>query len=412
MGEGYDGGVKPAPRQILHVDMDAFFAAVEQRDRPELKGKPVLIGGTGRRGVVSTASYEARPFGCRSAQPMAVALRLCPDAIVLPTDGAKYAAVSEQLFAIFRDVTPLVQPLSVDEAFLDVTGCERLWGSAVEVAQDLKARIQADLDLTASVGVAPNMFLAKLASDLEKPDGLTVIQEDDIDRVLPPLPVERLWGVGPRAAERLHARGVKTIGDLLQWSERELEREFGSSGLHYGRLARGLDDRELVPDSRAKSISQERTFGVDVDDPDHVRDVLRGQVEDVARRLRRSGMKARTVALKIRYGNFETITRSMTFDHGTDGTQELQDASFTLFKRWVRQGFKPVRLIGMGASNLVEPSDEQLGLFGEPKKQRGAALDKALDALKDRFGGDVIGRGLAPKPQRADGNIDEADRKS
>ena len=309
-------------------------------------------------------------------------------------------------------MTPLVQPLSVDEAFLDVTGCERLWGSAVEVARDLKARIQADLELTASVGVAPNMFLAKLASDLEKPDGLTVIQEEDVDRVLPPLPVERLWGVGPRAAERLHARGVKTIGDLRTWSDRELEREFGSSGPHFKRLAHGLDDRDVVPDSRAKSISQERTFGVDVDDPSHVRDVLRGQVEDVARRLRRSGMKARTVGLKIRFGAFETISRSMTFDKPTDETQALQDAAFTLFARWVRSGYRPVRLIGMGASNLVEPGDEQLGLFREPAKERNVALDKALDSLKDRFGGGVIGRGLAPKPDRADGNIDEADRKS
>ncbi|MDF1703016.1 MAG: DNA polymerase IV [Planctomycetota bacterium] len=404
--------MKAAPRQILHVDMDSFFASIEQRDRPELRGKPVLIGGTGRRGVVSTASYEARPFGCHSAQPMAVAPRLCPEAIVLPTDGKKYAAVSEQLFDLFRDVSPLVEPLSVDEAFLDVTGCERLWGSAVEVARDLKARVRAEMELTASVGVAANKFLAKLASDLEKPDGLTVIMEDDIDRVLPPLPVGRLWGVGPRTAERLHARGVKTIGDLRAWSERELEREFGSSGAHYWRLARGLDDRDVVPDSRAKSISQERTFAVDVDDREHVRDVLRGQVEDVARRLRRSGLKTRTVGLKIRYGDFETITRSMTFDRPTDMTAELQDAAFTLFMRWVRSGFKPVRLIGMGASQLVEPADEQLGLFGEPEKARNSALDKAMDALKDRFGGDVIGRGLAPKPARSDGDVPEADRKS
>ena len=404
--------MQAAPRRILHVDMDAFFAAIEQRDRPELRGKPVLIGGAGRRGVVSTASYEARTFGCHSAQPMAVARRLCPDAIVVPTDGRKYAAVSEQLFGLFRDVTPLVEPLSVDEAFLDVTGCERLWGSAVEVARDLKARVQKELRLTASVGVAPNKFLAKLASDLEKPDGLTVIEEEDIDRVLPPLPIERIWGVGPRTAERLHARGVKTIGDLRAWSQGELERTFGSGGERFWRLARGLDVRDVVPDGRAKSISQERTFPVDIEDPEHVHEVLRGQVEDVARRLRRSGMKARTVSLKIRYGNFETINRSMTFERGTDVTADLLDASFTLFGRWVRSGFRPVRLIGMGASQLVEPSDEQLGLFGEGEKQRNTALDQALDTLKDRFGGGVIGRGLAPKPARQDGDVEDADRKT
>lgn len=387
--------------------MDAFFAAIEQRDRPELRGLPVLIGGTGRRGVVSTASYEARPFGCRSAMPMAVARRLCPDAVVLPTDGRKYAAVSERLFELLRDVTPLVEPLSVDEAFLDVTGCERLWGDAVSVARKLKARVREDLQLTASVGVAPNKFLAKLASDLEKPDGLTVIEEEDIDRVLPPLPVERLWGVGPRTAERLHAAGVRTIGDLRAWSVPDLERAFGSSGPHFARLARGQDTRVVVPDGRAKSISQERTFPVDLEDPEDVRDVLRGQVEDVARRLRRAGLKARTVGLKIRYGQFETISRSLTLRVASDGTAELMEAAFTLYARWVRRGFQPVRLIGMGASQLVEPGGEQLGLFPEPGRVRDARLDQALDALKDRFGGTVIGRGLSPKPARSDGEVPE-----
>ncbi len=392
--------------------MDAFFAAIEQRDQPALRGKPVLVGGTGRRGVVSTASYEARPFGCHSAQPMAVARRLCPEAIVVPTDGKRYAAVSEQLFALFRDVTPAVEPLSVDEAFLDLTGCERLWGSAVSAGEALQARIRDELRLTASVGVAPNKFLAKLASDLEKPAGLTVIEEADIDTVLPPLPIERLWGVGKVTAERLQTRGVKTIGDLRAWSVRELERVFGKSGEHFWRLARGLDERDVVPDSRAKSISQERTFAVDVDDPELVREVLRGQVDDVAGRLRRSGFKARTVALKIRYGRFETITRSLTLKAPSAGTVELREAAFLLYARWVRQGFRPVRLIGMGAAQFVEPGDEQLGLFTEPEKVRNERVDEALDALQDRFGGGVIGRGLSPRPDRQDGDRPEADRRS
>ena len=395
------------PRTILHVDMDAFFASIEQRDRPETRGKPVLIGGKGLRGVVAAASYEAREFGCHSAQPMSVALRLCPDAIVLPPNGRRYGAVSEQMFSIFRDVTPLVEPLSVDEAFLDITGCERLMGPAVQVAQELKDRIQKDLNLTASVGIAQNKFLAKLASDLEKPDGLTVIGPDDVDRILPPLPVERLWGVGRVTKEKLHARGVKTVGDLRGWSSAHLEQAFGSSGEHFWRLARGLDRREVVPDSRAKSLSQERTFPVDVEDAAHVREVLRGQTEQVARRVRQGGYKTRTVGVKIRYGDFETITRRHTFGAATDVTADLLDAACLLFDRWARRGYRPVRLIGMGASNLEEQAEEQLDLFAGPGKQRNKRLDQALDTLQDRFGGSVIQRGTGSVPERADGDVPE-----
>ncbi len=390
--------------------MDAFFAAIEQRDNPVLRGKPLLIGGAGPRGVVSTASYEARPFGCHSAQPMAVARRLCPDAFILPPDGKRYGAVSEQMFEMFRDVTPLVEPLSVDEAFLDVTGCERLLGGPVEIARDLKARIRSELQLTASVGVAPNKFLAKLASDLEKPDGLTVIEAHDIDRVLLPLPVERLWGVGPRTAGRLHARGVRTISDLREWSVEELEARFGSSGEHYWHLARGLDVREVVPDSRAKSLSQERTFPVDIEDSDHVRDILRGQVEHVARRVRRGGYKARTVGLKIRYGAFETITRRHTLEQASDVTADLLAAAFLLYDRWARSHFRPVRLIGMGASGLEDGGDEQLGLFERPGAKRNKRLDQALDAIQDRFGGAAIHRGTDAVPERGDGDIPELPR--
>jgi len=394
-------------RSILHVDMDAFFASIEQRDRPELRGRPVLVGGAGPRGVVAAASYEARTFGCHSAQPMGVALRRCPAAVVVPPDGKRYHAVSEQLFGIFRDVTPVVEPLSVDEAFLDVTGTERLLGSDVEVARDVKRRVREELSLTASVGVAGNKFLAKLASDLEKPDGLTVIRDEDVDRILPPLPVERLWGVGRVTAERLHARGVKTVGDLRAWTPKMLEDAFGSSGDHFWRLARGLDTRDVVPDSRAKSLSQERTFSVDVEDAGHVRDVLRGQVEHVARRVRRHGYKARTVGVKIRYGNFETITRRYTLPAPTDVTAELLAAALLLFDRWARRGYRPVRLIGMGASNLESHVEEQLGLFEQPAAKRNKRLDEALDAIQDRFGGAAIQRGLGVVPQRADGDVPE-----
>ena len=391
------------PRSILHVDMDAFFAAIEQRDRPELRGKPLLVGGTGRRGVISTASYEARVFGCHSAQPTSVALRRCPQAIIVPPDGKRYHAVSEQLFELFHDITPVVEPLSVDEAFLDITGTERLLGDAVTVARRIKSRIEEELRLTASVGVAHNKFLAKLASDLEKPDGLTVIGPDDVDRILPPLPIERLWGVGRVTAERMHARGIRTIGDLRARSREELDADFGRSGEHFHRLARGLDVRRVVPDTRAKSISQERTFPVDIESAEYVRDVLRGQVEHVARRVRRGGFEGRTVSIKVRYGAFETITRSHTLPEPTDVTGHLLDAAFLLFDRWARQGFRPVRLIGMGVAQLEERGSRQLGLFSAGEDQRLRKLDQATDQIQDRFGGRSIQRGSGATPPRGDG---------
>jgi DNA polymerase-4 len=391
------------PRNILHVDMDAFFAAIEQRDRPELRGKPLLVGGAGRRGVVATASYEARVFGCHSAQPTSVARRLCPEAVVVPPDGARYHRVSEKLFELFHDMTPLVEPLSVDEAFLDMTGSERLLGSPVECAREIQRRIREDLQLTASVGVAQNKFLAKLASDLDKPAGVTVIGPEDVDRVLPPLPIERLWGVGRVTAQRMLDRGIRTIGDLREWSGSDLENAFGRSAAHFHGLARGLDTRRVVPDSRARSLSQERTFPVDIEEPTHVREVLRGQVEQVARRLRRGGLRGRTVAIKVRFGAFETITRSETFKTPTDVTAQLMEAVLRLFDRWCRQGFRPVRLIGMGVSQLEAPADEQLTLFPPPTEKRDRRLDQAVDAIQDRFGGSAIQRGVNPPTKRGDG---------
>ena len=383
--------------------MDAFFAAIEQRDRPELRGKPVLVGGTGRRGVISTASYEARVFGCHSAQPTSVAQRLCPQAIIVPPDGKRYHAVSEQLFALFQDITPVVEPLSVDEAFLDLSGTERLLGPAVDVAHAIQRRIVEELQLTASVGVAHNKFLAKLASDLRKPAGCTVIGPEDVDRVLPPLPIERIWGVGRVTAERMHSHGIRTIGDLRTWSLRDLEQTFGRSGAQFHRLARGLDVRAVVPDSRAKSISQERTFPVDIEAAEYVRDILRGQVEHVARRLRRGGFQGRTVSLKLRYGNFETITRSTTLPQATDVTARFLEAAFTLFDRWARSSFRPVRLIGMGIAQFETAGATQLGLFPNEDEQRNRKIDRAMDAIQDRFGGRSIQRGTGGPPARGDG---------
>jgi DNA polymerase-4 len=254
----------PQLRSILHLDMDAFFAAVEQRDHPELRGKPLLIGHDGPRGVVATASYEARPFGCHSAQPMAIAKRLCPQAIVVPVRMASYHAVSEQMFSILDEFSPVIEPLSIDEAFLDLTGTERALGKPRDVARRLKNRIKSDLKVTASVGLAPNKYLAKLASDMQKPDGLVVIGADDIDRILPPLAVTKIWGVGKATAARLEPLGIRTIGDLRQKPLDWLEQHFGSEARRYFDLARGIDDRPVVPDREAKSIGHEQTFEVDV----------------------------------------------------------------------------------------------------------------------------------------------------
>jgi len=378
-------------RPILHADLDAFFAAVEQLDRPELRGKPVLVGSDRRRGVVATASYEARRYGCHSALPMAIALRRCPDAVVVRGRFARYEALSKQIFAVYRDFTPLVEPVSIDEAFLDVTGTERLLGPAVEVARAVKNRVRDETGLTVSVGVAPNKFLAKLASDLEKPDGLTVIRPETVDAVLTPLAIERMWGVGPAVAATMRRHGIKTFGDLRRRSPRELESLFGSGGRHYLRLACGEDERPVSPHGEIKSISHEQTFEEDLEQRDDVRTVLLHQTEDVGRRLRRKKRLARTVTVKIRYGDFETVTRSSTLRAPTDATDELWRTAAALFDRWARSGFRPVRLIGMGAKNLVHP-DEQMELFPDPTQQRDRRLDDAVDRIRDRYGRGAIRR--------------------
>jgi len=378
--------------------MDAFYASVEQHDHPELKGKPVLVGGSPQeRGVVSAASYEARAFGCHSAMPMSTAIRMCRQAIVVPVRMDRYADVSGQVFEILEQFTPLVEPLSIDEAFLDVTGCERLFGPPETIAREITRRIRAGTHLTASVGVAPNKFLAKLASDLKKPDGLVVVPMDRIEEFLDPLPVSRLWGVGKATLPRFEQLRLRTLGDVRKLSLEELRRHFGSAGDDFYRFVRGIDDREVRPESETKSLSTETTFAADIPvrELEYLRGVLLDQTDHVSRRLRRHRLLARTVTLKIRGPDFTTITRSSTLASATDETDAFWTAASALFDNWARQRPEPVRLIGVGLSSLSSHHGQQLLLFDQDETQRRRQLDQAIDQIRDRFGKEAISRGLS-----------------
>lgn len=380
-------------RTILHVDMDAFFASVEQRDHPELRGKPVLVGGSGPRGVVAAASYEARVFGCRSAMPSAVAKRLCPHAVFVKGSYEQYKEDSRRVMEILGSFSPLVQPVSIDEAFVDVSGSLGLFGSGTAIAQEIRKRVRLELLLTCSVGVAPNKFLAKLASDLNKPDGLAAITMDSVRATLDPLPVSRLAGVGPAAEKSLHRLGVRTIRDLHALPKEVLRSRFDDFGEHLWNLARGLDDRPVHTDREAKSISHEHTFAQDLADADAVRAVLADEGEQVARRLRKHGRFARTVTVKIRFGDFETVTRSATLEAATDRTDAIVTAARALFDEWARS-FRPVRLIGVGVSNLTE-SAGQAGLFDAGDGERKRAVDQAADLIAEKFGKRAVQRASA-----------------
>ncbi len=373
--------------------MDAFFASVEQRDRPELRGQPVLIGHDGPRGVVAAASYESRTFGCRSAQPMAVALRLCPQAIVVAPRGARYREASQQVFEVFERVTPLVEPLSIDEAFLDVTGSVRLLGTPRQIAEQIKTDIVAATGLTASVGVAHNKFLAKLCSDWNKPDGLYELAAADVLATLAPLPIRAMWGVGPAAERRLVELGITTFADLHGLSLEQAAARIGSGGERLWHLARGQDDRPVVPDHEAKSIGHEQTFETDVPDVEVVRSVLWGQADRVAERLRRAGLHCRTVTLKIRYGDFETITRSKTLPTSTDRTDVVQRAASGLLSSWASRSFRPVRLIGVSVTQFSGTPARQGSLFGDEEGERQRRVDAATDAIRRRYGRDAVRRG-------------------
>ncbi len=386
-------------RTIIHVDMDAFYASIEQRDDPSLAGKPVIVGGvTGQRGVVSAASYEARRYGVRSAMPVSRARRLCPEGIYLPGDMAKYRAVSGRLRAMFSSYTPLVEPLSLDEAFLDVTAVIKLCGGGEKIGREIKERVRAELDLTASVGVAPNKFLAKMASDHDKPDGLVVIKPGDEAEFLFALPVSSIHGVGKVTGRRMAERGIDTIGQLAEISREELRRLFGKQGDRLHELSRGIDESEVVAEAEAKSISHETTFDEDVADEKTLRKTLSSLSDRVGVRLRQEELVAGVVGVKVRLADFTTITRERTLPEPVDADNSIFSMAWRLFQDVPRGGQK-VRLLGVTASGLNRPSG-QMSLFSGEREKNQKTM-RAIDNIRKKFGDAAIGRASrAPAAER------------
>ena len=395
-------------RVILHADMDAFYASIEQRDHPDLRGRPVIVGGTGPRGVVSAASYEARRFGVHSAQPTGLARRLCPDGAFLAGDMQKYGRESQRIFEIFHRFTPLVEGLSLDEAFLDITGTGRLFGPPQALAQRLRAEVQGECGLACSVGIAPVKLVAKIASDVAKPDGLLEVPPEAVREFLAPLPVGRIWGVGPVAQARLAAAGLRSIGELAAVEPAHLEALLGDWGLAVAQLARGEDLREVEPWREPVSYSEENTFAEDVAEREVLERTLAAHAEAVARRLRRDSLRARAVVLKLKLGRRRSagprghpiLTRRESFATATDDGAAIAEVARRLL---ARAGLRePVRLIGVGATRLVPAAEAQLSLFGPPDTSvRRDRLNRALDALRERFGPGAVVRGTLRDVDRA-----------
>ena len=391
---------------IIHVDLDAFFAAVEQRDHPDLRGKPVIVGGDPHsRGVVSTCSYEARKFGVHSAMPARTALQLCPQGIFLPVDGAKYQRVSREVMAVLRRFTPAVEQVSIDEAFLDVAGSEALFGDAPGIARRIKRDVVEATGLTVSVGVATNKLIAKVGSDLRKPDGLVIVEPGQEAAFLAPLEIRRLWGIGPKTAERLHGLGVRTIGELAALPVEALARALGDHGATLHDRALGVDaDRVVGGGEAAKSVSHETTFAVDVTDPAEIERTLLALTEGVSARLRAGGIRAGTVAVKIRDSRFRTITRQRTLPEPSDLTDTIWRAALDLARPEVRG--KKIRLLGVSATQLG--AQEQTSMFEVVDAKQRRVVD-ATDAVRRRFGdravtrASLLRRGL-PAPFERDPN--------
>ncbi len=398
----------PAP-SILHADMDAFYAAVEQHDHPELRGKPVIVGGRSNRGVVLTASYEARVYSVHSAMPAVHARRLCPDGIFVPPRMSRYAEVAAQIRAVFEEFTPLVEPLSLDEAFLDVTGSLRLFGGARAIGEQLRQRVRAVTGLTVSVGIGPTKMIAKIASAMCKPDGLLEVKPEEAEQFLRPLDVNQLWGVGPTTHAQLAKRGITTIGALADADPAFLERRFGSLGVALRELAHGRDGRVVDPERQRKSYGEEQTFDRDLRDGAAIRRMIGAHAESVARRLRADGCRGRTVTLKLKLaqrigpGKYPVLTRRLTLPAPVDDGKSISEAALALWS--AVQAGKTVRLIGVSVSG-IDGEPGQLPLFPSTELRRRSALNRAVDQLAERFGDDVVTRAdLSGKPTRRRGQV-------
>ncbi|KAA9148748.1 DNA polymerase IV [Microbacterium lushaniae] len=386
---------------ILHVDMDAFYASVETLDDPSLRGKPIIVGSPEGRGVVSSASYEARRFGVRSAMPVSQALRLCPTAVVVMPHFDRYTELSRAVMDIFRDFTPLVEPLSIDEAFLDVRGARRLWGSPAQIARMLRARVLEETGLTCSVGAAATKHVAKMASTISKPDGLLVVPEADTLAFLAARPVRALWGVGPKAAEALESRGIRTVADVLASPRPILDRALGPAmGERVWQLSHGVDAREVQTEHVEKSIGHEETFAVDIADTRVLHVELRRLADRVGTRLRRHGVESATVAIKVRFSDFTTLSRSRTLAEPTAVGQRIGEAAIELFDAIPRP--LPVRLIGVRAEKLRSAAGP-LGLWDDDEEWR--AVEDALDGAAERFGRGAITRAALLGPRRDGGSL-------
>ncbi len=374
--------------------MDAFYASIEIRDRPELKDLPVAVGGDpGQRGVIAAASYAARQYGVHSAMPSKTAVRLCPELVLVKARHDHYAQVSKQIRHVFERYTPLIEPLALDEAFLDVTLSQRLWGQARDIAGRVKEDINNELQLTASVGIAPNKFMAKLASDLKKPNGFVEVTAQTMQSVLDPLPVTRIWGVGRAGEKQLQRLGISTVENLRRIPIEALEHRFGQWGRHIWYLANGCDERPVVTDGEAKSISHETTFDKDISEQQILSAVLLDLTEQVGMRLRRHRRFAQTVQIKVRFSDFYTITRARTLHAHTNISQEIWRTAKSLLVSVRKQRKEPVRLLGVGVTGLLDTTHEQTDLFEQERcKQR--TLDNVADQINKRFGSRTLHRGI------------------
>ena len=378
---------------ILHIDMDAFYASVEQLDDPRLRHKCVIVGGTSNRGVVSAASYEARQFGVRSAMPIYQAKQKCPHGIFVRPRMDRYQELSKKIMAVLRDFSPLVEPVSIDEAYVDITGCQRLFGEPQEIALEIKRKIKETVNLTCSVGVAPNKFLAKIASEMHKPDGLTLIPPDKVAEFVDSLPIMKVPGVGNKMQHQLELLGLRTLGDVQRLPQKTLLRHFGKFGVRLGELSSGTDDSPVTPHAPHKSISSEHTLATDTRDVMLLKRCLLSQSGEVARQLRQAGVRARTITIKIKDAEFKTVTRRTTIAVPTQSSKTIYEQTARLLDNY--QTVKKVRLIGVGTSGFSPVSASvQMGLFEANEAGGGdwEKVDKALDSIRKKFGKDAVAR--------------------